>query len=247
MRQNLISMRGLKVTPDIPPILAELEKALSKIGDVRLKVSDSSLSGLSVAGRELNLSVVSSKYSPKECTFILWGCAIPLGFTPMDRHPNLDTPTRDCFYFLGVWEVYYSNLLSMGLGEFAWESVCLAAQLDVGHAPTQISNPSTRYIQAQLGRKGLYRGLVDGVMSNEIQSCLATLGIQGLPEKEMFVVLNQESISKLETKQKQQGFLSLPRIPFRVSSYGRVSTVQRNEGVEIVVEGSGRVVIDLSL
>ena len=248
MRTGLISMRGLKVVPELSEAIRQLEKALAKVGDVRLKVCAPTItSEMSVAGRELELSLVSEKYEKKECVFILWGCAIPLGFTPMDRYPNLNTETKNIFHFLGEWNVYLSNLMSMGMGEYAWQSVCLAAQFDVGVASTTYNNQKVRYIQSQLGRWGLYKGLVNGIMSPDLQTSLATLGIQSLSDEEIIDFLNKGVVSEKTLSKTRTGFLSLPQVPFRVSSYGRVHTNQTKEGVEVVVEGSGRVVLDISL
>jgi len=248
MRTNLISMRGLKVVPELSEAIRELELSLAKVGDVRLKVQIPHLvSNMTSAGRELELTLTSSKYEPKECIFILWGCAIPLGFTPMDRYPNLDTETKNIFHFLGEWNTYLSNLLAIGMGEYAWDSVCLAAQYDVGVADPSYSNPAIRYIQAQLGRWGLYRGLVNGVVSPEMQTALATLGIQNLSEKETIDFLNKGTVSQKKLGEAKSGFLSLPNVPFRVSSYGGIHTNQTKNGVEITIESSGRLVLDISL
>ena len=89
MRTSLVSLRGVKVTPDLAEGVRLLEKRLVRVGDVRLKVSFSDKTAMSDAGREVKLSLVSDKYSEKDCVFLLWGNAIPCGFTPLDRYPNL--------------------------------------------------------------------------------------------------------------------------------------------------------------
>lgn len=247
MRTRLISLRGLQVVPELAESLRLLEQSLSKVGDVRLKIHTSNFTtGMSSAGREIEMTLVSTKYSKKECVFILWGCAIPLGFTPMDRYPNLNTETKDTFHFLGEWETYHMNLLSRGLGEFAWESVCLAANLDVGQK-RDITNFLVRYIQAQMGRWGLYQGLVDGIVSQEYQGCLATLGLQQKTEEDIINFLDNGVLTKEKKKDAQVGFISLKDTPYRVTSYGDISTTKKQGGTEVFIEGTGRIVIDVSL
>jgi hypothetical protein len=244
MRTSLISLRGIRVVPELAEAIQRLEGSLVKIGDVRLKVSSSNATDMGKAGREVLLELISSKYSDKECHLILWGCAIPCGFTPLDRYPNLNTETKNVFHYIGQWQPFLSSLLSYGLGEFAWENTCLASLLDVGLA--RPSNIKVCYIQAQLARLGLYVGNIDGVYSEMVNKGLSTLGMVGKEENEIISLLNDEKAKPPKKNEPLSGFITLPEIPFRASSYGEVSTVQKKNGVELVIEGTGRVVLDLS-
>lgn len=244
MRTKLISMRGIRVVPELAEALRELELALAKVGDVRLKVSSSDSTELFRAGRELVLELVSSKYSEKDCRLILWGCAIPVGFTPMDRYPNLNTDTNNVFHFIGEWSSYLSSLLSYGMGEYAWQNVCQVALLDTGMANPR--NIEICYIQAQLARIGLYVGNIDGVISEQFHRALMTLGLDKKEHKEVIAILNEKQVSVPQSKEPLNGFITLPEVSFRVSSYGGVSTVQKRNGVEIIIEDSGRLVLDVS-
>lgn len=244
MRTSLISLRGIRVVPELAEAIRRLEGALVKVGDVRLKVSSSNATDMGKAGREVSLELISSKYSEKECCFILWGCAIPCGFTPLDRYPNLNTETKNVFHYIGEWHTFLSSLLSYGMGEFAWENICLASLLDVGL--TRPPNIKVCYIQAQLARLGLYIGNIDGVYSEVVNKGLSTLGLLGKEEREVIEHLNDIGTKPLEKKKPLNGFITLPEVPFRASSYGEVSTVQKKNGVELVIEGTGRVVLDVS-
>ncbi len=269
MRERLLQYRGAALTTDTIEALRQLEIRLARFGNVELEFSgprkpEMSWNGLArsrgpteqpahtslrIAGREIYLTL---KY--KEDPLVdpgtvearelatLWGGAIPLGFTPWNRYP---TPgrTQQVFHYLGPWNLLYDHLIGEGKGEFAWASVCAAAQLDVG--TWEGGRETEMFVQAQLHRIGLNPGIVDGQIRDRTVATIKAAGYDGSALKELAKVLAERKNSKAATEERTIGHVVVPNRKFSVSSYGGVKTTRTQSGVALTIEGPGRLVVDL--
>lgn len=240
--KKLISYRGIKTTEDVQKGISALESRLSKIGDVVLKITPSDLTSLGGCGRELRLELKSDKYSREQCVLLLWGNAIPCGFTPLDRYPNLGLETSPVFHFYGHWQVLLDNHFKEGAGEFAFDSLCCACACEVNLWGG--GRFLERQVQSHLHRLGYSVGLVNGILEEPAQQAIRSLGLAGLSLET--IVERLVTIEKTTTtKEDQTGYLVLPNIPHRVYSYGEVNTVVTTNGASITARGAGRIVVDL--
>ena len=241
--KKLISYRGIKTTEDVQKGIAALEDRLAKIGDVFLKPFPSNLSSLGACGRELRLELHSDKYTKEQCVLLLWGNAIPCGFTPLDRYPNLGLETSPVFHFYGQWQVLLDNHFKEGAGEFAFDSLCCACACEVNL--WEGGRFLERKIQSDLHRLGYSVGLVNGVLEEAAQQALRSLGMAGLSLEVIAERLGTLSKPNPAKKEDKTGYLVLPNIPHRVYSYGEVNTVTTTNGASITARGAGRIVVDL--
>ena len=243
MREKLISFAGVRTTADLKEALDKLENRLGKLGDVRLKISTSSATSLGSLGRELLMELVSSKYTKEECVFLLWGNAIPCGFTPLDRFPNLPTETSAVFQYYGKWQVLLDNHLKEGQGEYAFDSLLVATACEIG--AWKGDRGIERYIQAQLHRLGHSVGQLDGIIKDREQEAFRSMGLQGISLEDIAKRLYHTKKS-ITPRKEGKGYVVLPNIPHQVYSYGEVNTNRTANGVSISARGTGRIVIDLS-
>lgn len=239
---KLITFRGVRTTPDLKEALDVLETRLSALGDVRLRVTQSSATPLGVLGRELCLSL-EGDYSKEDLNCLLWGNAIPCGFTPMDRFPNLNTDTANVFQFYGHWQMLLDNHYKEGQGEFAFSSLVCACQCELG--VWEGDRVVERSIQSHLHRLGYSVGAVTGVITTHSLTALRSLGLSNLPlDKTLDRLLVIEKPQKRE-EDSQTGYLLLPNMEHKVYAYGEVITHKTNNGVSITKKGNGRIVVDL--
>lgn len=246
MRRIALINRGpVIVTEDVAKALDALEKAASKY-DLRVEVwqeSDSNLpSYLSLlrAGREvcLRLHGLEDK-NPYRQVATVWSLAVPLGFTPLNRHP-LPGPGDKIFHLLGPWQQLYDRLCSEGRGELAWPSVCSAAQCDVGkwEGPRE----TELFLQAQLSRIGAHPGAVDGIIGPRTRDALRSQGLDTVPLREA-----ASELLKREPKIKRQGtttgYVVCPGRLVSASTHGSVSAVRSRDGYTLSVWGTGTAVL----
>lgn len=172
----------------------------------------------------------------------LWGLVIPLGFTPWDRHPVV-TDTSHVFHYLGPWHQLHDHLLGEGRGEYAWESVVAACQLDVG---TWGGNKTTeRFVQAQLHRIGLNPGPVDGLVQERTLETIKAAGLHGMSMNDLTRALVEKQSVGPVRDDRTTGYVILPNRKFTVAPYGGVKAVRTPQGAALTVDGPGRVVIDV--
>jgi hypothetical protein len=230
----------VRTTPDLKEALDSLEQRLAKVGGVRLKLSTSNVSPLGSLGREIRMSL-EGDYSVADLRCLLWGNAIPCGFTPLDRYPNLDTETKDVFHFYGEWQMLLDNHLKEGQGEFVFSSLVCACKCELG--VWSGDRTVERSIQSHLHRLGYSVGVITGSISELDLQALRALGLSELPLEKILVRLADFEKPKVD-QETQTGHLVLPDIKHLVYSYGNVATTQTNNGVLITKRGLGRIIID---
>jgi hypothetical protein len=171
---------------------------------------------------------------------LLWGLAIPLGFTPWVRYP-LPGPGDDVFHYYGPWRSLMDSLMGMGRGEEAWPSFCCAAQVDVG--AWEGNRPTERFVQAQLHRMGYNHGPVDGMVGPRTETALKGAGLHGLALSEAAKKLTSLESKPAQRTKKRKGHIVLPETNFSITSYGQVRTIQTAQGAAVELDGPGRIII----
>ena len=239
---KLISFRGVRTTPDLKESLDSLEGRLSKIGGVRLKVSTSNASPLGSLGREICLSL-EGDYSKEDLVCLLWGNAIPCGFTPLDRYPNLNTETANVFQFYGHWQMLLDNHFKEGQGEFAFSSLVCACKCEL--SLWDGDRAIERGVQAQLHRLGYSVGAITGAITELDHQAFRSLGLGEMPLTKILERLSKIEKPKRDVQEIKTGYLVLPDIDHRVYAYGDVATTKTTNGVSISQKGFGRIVVDL--
>ena len=251
-RTPLVACRSAVVTPDLIKGLRALEMRVAAI-ERGLKLTFAGVKRAEVgtdpgptklppalslrpAGREVVLG-----FDSEEGLATLWGAAIPCGFVPFDRYP-VPGPTAGVFHFLGPWQRLFDSLLGEGRGEVAWESVCTAAQVDVG--TWQGDRPIERYVQAQLHRLGFPCGPVDGVINDRTLSSMRALGLMGMTLTGVAETLEQRSPVQAPEGTRRFGYVVAPGAVSVVST-GGVATTRTPHGVTLTIDGPGRVVVDV--
>lgn len=238
---KLISFRGVRTTSDLKQALDSLEARLAKVGGVHLKISSSDVSPLGGLGREIRMHL-EGDHTKEELMCLLWGNAIPCGFTPIDRYPNLNTDTKNVFHFYGAWQILLDNHLKEGQGEFAFSSLVCACQCELG--VWEGGRAIERAIQAHLHRLGYSVGAITGSISELDLRAFNALGLSSLPLETILKRLTSFEKPKPSPQETQTGHLVLPDIEHQVYSYGNVATTQTTNGALITKRGYGRIIID---
>lgn len=264
-RKNLIAYRSAVVTDDTAKALRKLEANIaSKAPGVRLVFEGVSLRdtrwnpwvegplqslphlSMRPAGREVYLDLQlpdEGSLDPLEASerklALLWGFAIPLGFTPWSRFPVPGDHDK-VFHFYGPWQGLLDHLASEGRGETAWPSLCAAAQSDVG--TWMGTHRVERFVQTQLHRLGLHCGPVDGVVGEQTTAALKALGYQST------LVDTAKALAQLQDppspqKFQRTGHLILPGTDVTLLTYGDVASIKTPQGYTLSIEGPGKVVI----
>ncbi len=249
-RISLINYRGHALTEDTAKALNALEKRAGEMGKWRLELSKAPLDNPMVkAGREVHLRLHRSDSTHQDGLNAAWGFGIPLGFTPNDRWPRT-SETDLVFYYLGPWQSLNDRLLSEGRGHLAWNSMCVAALVDVGR--WEGDKEVERFVQAQLHRIGKGVGPVDGVVGRRTQAGLESLGLHR-PTLAAAAnhLLNLEVLPQVAAQRKAQkpqvGHLSIPNHRVRVQAFGAVTAQQHGEtSAFITATGEGRLVVEVS-
>lgn len=239
---KLISFRGIRTTPDLKEALDSLEVRLAKVGGVKLKLTTSNVSPLGSLGREIRMTL-EGDYSKEDLVCLLWGNAIPCGFTPLDRFPNLNTDTWNVFQFYGEWQMLLDNHLREGQGEFAFSSLVCACKCEIG--VWEGDRFIERSIQAHLHRLGFSVGVISGSLYESDLRALRSLGLSELPLETVLKRLKAKEKPKVIPSDTKTGYLVLQHIDHRVYSYGNVITTQTTNGATITCKGHGRIIVDL--
>jgi hypothetical protein len=259
-----MTYRGFFLTDDTAEAIRRLEVALNGRGVLHVDaarpadtaweqirqspgptgVTDPRLS-MRGSGREVTLRLSRVKDGPADpgMQAVLWAAAVPLGFTPLARHP---VPGQDVFHYYGPWTLMVESLWAEGLGEFAWGSLCCATQLMVGN--WHGDRLEERMVQTHLHRVGSPCGPIDGVIGDRTRTALRKVGVGHLPVKKAAEVLaNYETkfVEPVSTVAPAHGSVSFPGRSVSVHAYGgaRVSTTA--EGAKVVLPHGGRVVVSL--
>jgi len=268
-RERLIQYRQAAITSDMAEAMRKLEARAAKLGNVRIQFGgtpkvdmswervseDPGLTGcqpewsMKPSGREVTLGLQIIDDEGEEKTrkerelALLWGLAIPCGFTPWDRYP-MPTSTAGLMHYLGPWQVLYDHLLSLGRGEEAWPSLASACQVDAGtwEGPKALE----RFIQAQLHRNGINVGPIDGMMGEVTTEGLKRTGLLNLPLTETAEKLVTMQPPKPKDPEKQLvGHVVLPDPSFSIVCSGQISSTKSATGAALTIKGPGRIVVDI--
>lgn len=258
---NLVSQRGTLVTVDTAEALGRLELEGAKTPGLRINYGgvsaglcswegvgkDPGPTGLPAplsmrpTGREVYLSVdLPDTEDPLARLAALWGMAVPLGFMPLNRYP-VPSPTDDVFHYMGPWASLMDFLHGEGRGEFAWPSLCAAAQSDVGkwEGPKAVE----RSLQTQLHRLGIHCGPVDGVVGEVTLTALRSLGMSNLTSVEAASALEKFDPPAEESGGSEQtGFFVFEGRPVEGFSSGGLLLTQTRSGYAVTARGPGRLV-----
>ena len=249
MRQILISFRGLLLTKDTAHAVEALEARAAELNwKVRLLgptpgSQDGNPMSLIPAGREIHMALEQGDSSKQVSLNAMWGCAVPLGFTPRGRYPLADDPDANIFHYFGPWRALHDRLLSEGRGHLAWPSVCCAAQCDVGQ--WRGGKETERLLQAQLHRVGRNCGPIDGIIGPRTATAIQSLGLGQVSLKDLLEHLYRLEEGKRSSSPRQVGHLALPDRQLTISATGGVKVAKSKQGALLTVDGPGRVILDI--
>jgi len=263
-RISLVAFRRAVITPDMAEGIRQLELRARTVGNIRLSVEarppaldwaqaerSPGLTGspppasMWVAGREARLRIkfLTRQASRWEEIAMLWGLAVPLGFTPWDRYP-MPSKTDEVFHYLGPWQSILDHLSGEGRGEVAWPSMCSAAQVDIGR--WQGDKPVERFIQSQLYRLGQPCGPIDGEIGARTLSAMRVLGLQGVPLDKAAEYLLAHDPPEPTEAQRQVGYISAPGHKLAINTTGKVYSTTTRTGAALTIDGPGRIIVDVS-
>lgn len=270
-RTDLVAYRKTLVTPDVAESIRQLELRAAALGGVRLNVHGAlpnqvswyavksspgptacpPVASMIPAGREVLLRLHLIDYQGDEHSKrqreveLLWGLAVPCGFTPWLRYP-LSGIGDDVFHFMGPWQPLYDSLLGEGRGEIAWPSVCAAAQVDAGR--WEGGKVLERFVQAQLHRVGVPCGPIDGEIGDRTLMALRALGLPREGQRmddvaKYLMALEPPTPSK--TTERKHGFISVPDTRAMAVCSGKVALMRTPQGYTLTIDGPGRVILDV--
>lgn len=250
----------LLATPDTAQALDKLTERLKTL-NYKLKLSEltphyfdeavktpmSKLLYLGDAGRAVSLTAIPNEVQtmrPQQDLAVLWHAAVPLGFTPWQRHPFC-SPLSHIFHFLGPWQFVHDRLIAEGRGDHAWLSAALAAQVDVGvYTGDRIVE---RFVQAQLHRIGYNPGILDGIVGGRTASAIKASGLTGLTLQEVSERLSRAPTGVPRVSEGEgRAHLLLRNVGAHIETFGHVQHVTTPQGAELLVKGSGRLVVDFA-
>jgi hypothetical protein len=258
------------VTPDTASALRQLEKRAERLTGTRLSINgpdpaqmnweairtkNAGPTGLPPewsavpTGREvyLNLEILDDK-EPAQSRIerqlaMLWGIAVPLGFTPFSRYP-LPGTTMGVFHFMGPWDILMDHMLGAGRGEAAWAGFCGAAQADVG--AWEGGKQTERFVQSHLHRIGYNAGAIDGVLGNATLASMKAAGFSGMPLTEAAESIGKRGVPpRRQPRKAVEGTMEIPDTDFSIVSYGQVRTARTPKGAVLSISGPGRIVVDV--
>lgn len=174
---------------------------------------------------------------------LLWGLAVPLGFVPWQRYPELGE-TSAVFHFWGPWRLLEDNLLQAGRGEAIWPSLCAAGQCLAG--TWDDPDAKIRLIQAHLHRVGHPCGPVDGVLGTATNRALAAASLGNLSVAEALTQLEIRAQAAPSTRAPKRGRLELDT-PTTAHATGGVRAVRTPHGYALTVTGEGRLILDVGV
>lgn len=250
-RIKLIRYGTLTVTPDTRDVLEALGNKATEVGwrvgfDPSPWAEDDGAPrylSLSPAGRGFKIEALHDQITaPTACLAALWSMTVPLGLTPWNRYPVPGHKDHQ-FHNFGPWKPLMDRLLAEGRGHLAWPSVCCAAQVDAGI--WKGDKTVERFVQAQLHRIGYNVGPVDGIIGPRTAQAIETMGLSGIPLKQIAETLVDREPPTPSKRDSSTGHIVVPGRSLSVASFGDVRTVQTNNGVSLDVRGRGRVVVDI--
>lgn len=263
-RISLVAYRRSAVTPDVAEALRQLEiRAASLSEKVRLAYSGPAAGttwemtaadpgptvcppelSLWPAGREvrLRMTFANKRESPSEALALLWGLAVPLGFTPWLRYP-VPGVGDDVFHYYGPWQTLADSLYGEGRGEWVWPSICAAAQIDVG--AWEGDRVVERFVQAQLHRLGVVCGPIDGKIGPRTLNALASVGCKHMSLEAAADSLKTREPAPVSAEKRRFGHVLLPGNTLAVTTIGKISSTQTVNGAVLTVDGPGRVILDI--
>jgi hypothetical protein len=262
----LVAYRRSVITTDTAEAMRKLEQALAQVGGARLEYKgvrkeESSWEhtenwpgptdqapdrSMRPTGREVYLRVVSEHLDKQEALNLLWAKAVPLGFMPWNRYPTTG-PGATCFHYFGEWKQILEFLHGNGEGEYAWPSVCCAAQLEVG--TWEGGRAVEREVQALLTMVGFPCGPIDGIIGPRTASSLKAMGLLGKTMVEALPVLRSLRKALRQSKEnrpakKKQLFLSVPPgSSAQVYTSGGVAATQSPAGYAITHTEAGKLIL----
>jgi hypothetical protein len=179
-----------------------------------------------------------------DALYTLWSLAVPCGFTPHLRNPiPEDLIKTQTFYYLGHWQFLYDRLISEGRGDCAWPSVCCAAQCE--SQSWKGDRLVERSIQSHLHRVGINCGPVDGKIGPRTVEAIKLCGLAGMDLNAMLLLLEKKEIRKAITHDRIIGNIVIPNKELVIHSFGRVKHTLNANGATIIVEGNGRLIVDI--
>ena len=252
MRTKLLNFRGLTLTEDTAQAVDALERRLAeKKWVLRLLgpqpgTDEDNLESLIPAGREVRLTLSRDDgfSSPQAVLAALWGHAVPLGFTPFNRYP-LSGHGDTAFHFYGPWRPVLDRMMAEGRGHLAWPSLCAAALTDVGR--WKGDKTLERFIQAQLHRTGHNCGPVDGEIGHRTARAIESLGLVRASLAEVHEHLMQLQETAPTQTERRTGSIQLPGQKFNIGVTGGVKVTRSTSGAGLVIDGPGRIVIDVGV
>lgn len=245
MKNQILAYRGCKLTEDTTRAIAQVEQATASMGNLKIHLGTTSQlqdSPMWKAGREVAITMTTKDTKQPVPISNVWGLVIPAGFTPWDRYPIEVSPTKNTFHFLGPWQQMMDSLLGEGLGEYAWDSVTTASQIEAkvysGDRKTE------REVQCYLHYLGVPCGPISGVIDNRCITSLQALGIKGLPLDKCLEAISKMNQPTIKKEAQEYGHIVCPRIT-QAQAYGDVLLTRNQRGYEISIQGSGRVILDI--
>lgn len=251
-RIQLLSFRGLLVTVDTAAALTALDEQAKQRGwvlDLMIphNIQEGDLS-LHPAGREVLFRFKKEGVDRQTALNAAWAHAVPLGFTPWQRYPKAgglysDTQIEIVFHFLGPWHPIVDRMMAEGRGHLAWPSLCAAAQTDVGEwrGDAEVE----RFVQGQLHRLGYNCGPVDGKIGTRTARVLESMGLKQSSLAQVAAKLQQGTPDTPQKKTRCTGHVVVPGRQLVVSTHGDVQAVRSDAGCTLMVDGPGRVVLDI--
>ncbi len=249
MRQSLISYQGFLLTKDTATAIESLKAKVAETGwRVLLEgpvpgSEEGNPHSLVPAGREIHVRFAQGDSSEQAALNALWGCAVPLGFTPWCRYPLAGEPKTNVLHYFGPWRVLYDRLMSEGRGHLAWPSVCCAAQCDVGQWKGE--RGLELMLQAQLHRVGRNCGPLDGVIGPRTAQAIQSLGWGKLTLEQIVEQLCEIGGEPPQSTARQVGHIALSNRQLSVAATGGVKVARTKQGATLTVDGPGRVVLDI--
>lgn len=193
------------------------------------------------SGREVHLRLEVPSCSSQVALGLLWGLAIPCGFVPWQRYPEVGHADM-VFHYWGPWKQIEDNLLSSGRGEAIWPSLCALSQCEAGIWEGSLLKE--RLLQGHLHRAGFGCGPVDGIVGPQTKQALAACGLGGLSVSEALCALEKRSTPVNQTAPLRRGRLDLDRVVVRAT--GGIRVTRSPQGHLITVTGEGRLIVDVS-
>lgn len=247
-RETLIRYGRSVVTKDTAKALDRVVEATADLGfkiDISAPEEDPFPTHLSMlrAGRQVRFEpVFEEEVVDVRKLGLLWSVVIPLSFVPHDRDP-LPSPFQTVFYYYGPWQVLYERLIAEGRGDVAKLSVVAAAQADVGK--WEGARPLERFVQAQLHRIGRNPGPVDGYVGPRTAAAVQEAGLKGMTMEQIAEALKDYDTGVPRRLKRVHGHVVIPGRDVSVEAHGGVKTLTTPHGVGLVIDGPGRVVLDI--